>query len=248
MATNDGLDLITQALKKAGIVGVGRVPTATEKNDAIADLNDMLAEWATQRWMVWGLLDVGFTSTGANSYTVGPGGNFSITPRPNRLDYAYQRQVNNNGLPVDTPLSIIPSREEYAALSLKTLTSFGLYAFLDTSDYAMATLYLYPIPNATIYQIHILVKNVIPVVVLGTVLNVPASYIAAIKFNLARRLRQAYGKGLKPDPELNRLASSTLDVVKQSNIQIPELVMPKMLVRATSGYNILSDQFGSGGG
>jgi hypothetical protein len=64
-----------------------------------------------------------------------------------------------------------------------------------------------------------------------------------MKFNLAKRYRQAYGKGLRPDPELNALAKSSLDIVKQSNLQVPELVMPKVLIRQTSGYNILSDQF-----
>jgi hypothetical protein len=90
-------------------------------------------------------------------------------------------------------------------------------------------------------------KNAIPVYTMATiasVLSIPPQYIAAIKFNLAKRYRQAYGKGLRPDPELNALARSSLDIVKQSNLQIPELIMPKVLIIQSSGYNILSDQFG----
>jgi hypothetical protein len=66
-----------------------------------------------------------------------------------------------------------------------------------------------------------------------------------MKFNLARRLRQSYGKGAKIDPELVRLANDALDVVMQANIQLPDMGMPVSLLQQGSGYNIYSDQFGN---
>jgi hypothetical protein len=152
----------------------------------------------------------------------------------------------NSGLPVDTPLRVIEAREEFSRRGLKTLVSFPRYVFLDTA-FPTATLNVYPWPSASIYEVHIILKNTQPIIGLGTVVSnlVPAHYIPAMKFNLARRLRQAYGKGMKPDEELNRLAKNSLDVVKQSNLQIPELIMPGVLVAGgSSGYNIYSDQFG----
>lgn len=241
-------EVVTEAQKKAGLLADGQAMTGGDLVSAVADFNDMVGQWNTQRWMTWDLVDLAFTSTGANSYTVGPGGNFSVTSAPTRLEFAYQRQIVPSGLNVDTPLEIIPSREEYSRLSLKGLISFGLYVFYDAA-WPTGILYLYPIPNPTVYQIHIGLKNVIPVftiATIGSVLNVPPAYIAAMKFNLAKRYRQAYGKGLRPDPELNALARSSLDIVKQSNLQVPELVMPKVLIIQSSGYNILSDQFGNG--
>lgn len=241
-ATETARDVVMQALKKSGVIGQGRAPTATELDDGMSDFNDMVALWNTQRWLVWHLLDLGVTSTGAQTYTVGPGGTFNVSRRPDRLEAAYQRQTNNNGLPVDTPIKVIEAREQYSRISLKTLTSFGLYCFLD-SAWPLGTVYMYPIPNATIYEIHLLMKDVVPVFDPNTVMSaLPDHYIPAFKFNLARTFRQHYGKGLRPDPELNRFANATLDTVKNSNLQIPELVMPKGLVRS-SGYNILSDQF-----
>lgn len=237
-------DVVTEALKKSGLQGLGQTMDGSDIVSAVADFNDMVSQWNTKRWMVWDLVDLAFTSTGAANYTIGPAGNFVTSVRPDRIEAAYQRQLVSSGQNIDTPIEIIPSREEYSRLSLKGLVSFTLYAFLD-SAYPTATLYLYPTPNASIYQIHILLKNIIPVYTVATiasVLLVPPHYIAAMKFNLAKRLRQAYGKGLRPDPELNALARDALDTVKQSNLQIPELVMPKALVRS-SGYNIISDQF-----
>lgn len=242
-----GSDIVTQALKKAGILGFGRVASAEESNDALADLNDMLAEWNTQRWLIWDLLDLAVVSNGGSTpYTVGPGGMFNVTRRPDRIESAYLRQLIVSGLQVDTPIEIIPSREEYSRISVKGLTSFPLYCFLD-SAWPLANLYIYPWPQANIYETHIQLKNVVPVITLVTDMSsIPDHYVAAMKFNLAKRLRQAYGKGIQPDPELNGLARQSLDVVKASNIQVPELVLPRSLIIQSSGYNILSDQFGNG--
>jgi hypothetical protein len=241
-------DIVSAGLKKSGIVGLGQTPDGTDTIDALADLNDMLAQWTTQRWMVWNEVDLSFVSDGrTGSYTVGPAGNYNVTPRPDRIEAAYLRQlINPPGLNVDTPLKVIPSREEYSTLSLKTLVSFPLYVFLDSS-YPTGNLFVYPVPNASIYEVHLILKNVLPTLLINTPISMPGQYIAAMKFNLAKRLRQAYGKGLRPDPELNALARSSLDIVKQSNLQIPELIVPNSVLGSGSGYNIFSDQFGSSG-
>jgi hypothetical protein len=155
-------------------------------------------------------------------------------------------QLVQSGLDVSTPVTIITSYEEFSLISLKKLSSFTIYVFLD-AEWPLANLHLYPWPNASTYEMFIQLKNVLPVLELVTDLGtIPDQYISAMKFNLARRLRQSYGKGLTPDPELNNLARNSLDVVMQSNLQIPELVMPRVLIIQSSGYNILSDQFGQG--
>jgi hypothetical protein len=74
------LDLITLALKKAGVVGVGQTPEAEDTNDAFSDLNMMLGQWNRRRWLVYHLLDVAKVSTGAASYTVGPNGGLCRPP------------------------------------------------------------------------------------------------------------------------------------------------------------------------
>lgn len=240
MAT--GRDIVTQALRKAGVTAAGRPPNADDITDGLSDFNDMLGQWMTDRWLVWNLIDYSFSSTGALEYTVGPGGNFNIDPRPDRIESAFARQSQSSSQPVDYELEIIYAREQFNLITLKNLRSFPQYIFYD-SAYPMATVRTYPVMTAALYSLHITVKNTLPVLDLDDDLSVPRQYIAAFKFNLARRLRQSYGKGLKPDPELNKLAASSLDVIRQANIQIPELQMPSALVRAGQ-YNILSDQWG----
>src|ERR1017187_9386337 len=155
-------DVLTEAFRKSGVLGVGQTMDGGDVVSGLADFNDMVAQWNSQRWMVWDLLTLGFVSTGASSYTVGPAGNFSVATRPDRIESAFQRQLVSSGLNVDTPLEIISSREEYNRLSLKSLISFSQYVFLDSS-YPTANLLIYPTPNASIYEIFISIKNAIPV-------------------------------------------------------------------------------------
>ncbi len=108
-------DVVNAALKKAGVTQAGVTPSAYDTNDALADLGDMLAQWNEKRWLIWHLLEFAFVATGqTDPYTVGPGGQFNMNPRPSRIESAFLRQLvgpNFNGLPVDYPLDVIPSRE-----------------------------------------------------------------------------------------------------------------------------------------
>lgn len=238
-----GETVVRSALMKAGVTGKGRPPDSFDSQGALDDLNDMIAQWNVQRWIVWDLLDLGFTSTGAATYTIGPGGNFNITLAPRNLKAGYVKQINTSGLPVNTPLDIIPSREQFSRLGLPGLISFPTSLFLD-SAYPLGVVHPYPVANANIYEIHVIVQNPISTVELATDLSIlPPYYIPAFKFKLAQVLRQGYGRGMKPDVELNKLASNAMTVLIEANVQISELVMPKALTRS-SGYNILSDQFG----
>jgi hypothetical protein len=240
--------IVTAAAKKSGIQRLGQALDASDTNDALSDLGDMLAQWSELRWMVWHELEFAFVSTGQTTpYSVGPGGQFNMNPRPSKIEFAFLRQLQGpgsfvSGLPVDYPLEVIPSAEEYAVISLKQLLSFPKYVFLDTA-FPVANLKIYPYPNAGIYEIHILVKDTFPVSITAptSFANYPPMTIPAMKFNLARRLRQAYGKGKTPDVELNLLAQESLDIVKNAQTQIPELRVPRVLVYPTR-YNILSDQ------
>jgi hypothetical protein len=233
-------DIIRQSLKKAGITGVGQTPLAEDTNDAFYDLNDMIAQWARKRWLMWHLIDVALVSTGAMSYTVGIGGDFN-TPRPDRLEAAFFRQiVPSQPNQIDYTLELIESREAYNRIALKSLKTFPTNIFYDAA-YPIGIIYPWPVPQATIYEIHLSLKDTLTqFTALNQTINMPPEFIAALKFNLAIRLRQAYM--LSPDPALIALAKDSLAVIRGANAQIPTLVMPSDLVRGGL-YNVYSDQF-----
>lgn len=67
-------DLCTAALQECGALGTGQTATAEDMNKAWARGQWMLQEWQQKRWLVYHLVTYSIVSTGAVSYTFGPGG------------------------------------------------------------------------------------------------------------------------------------------------------------------------------
>lgn len=235
------LDIITQAMKKAGVLGVGQTPLAEDTNDAFQDLNDMLGQWQRKRWLVFHLVDYAVMGTGNEYYTVGPGQEFDISPRPDKIESAFFRQlVQSQPNQIDYPLSIIAAREDYNLIALKQLQTFPQYLFYD-SGFPIAKAYAWPLIQANLYELHLTVKQTLnQFTALNDVVELPLEYMAALKFNLAIRLRQAYA--LPPDPVLVGLAKDALNVIRNANLQIPRSQIAQDLIRPGI-YNVFSDTF-----
>jgi len=254
-------DLCLQALKECGAWGVGQTPLGDDIKDAWVRLQFMLQQWQMKRWLVYHLVTFGVTSTGAQTYTIGPGGDFQITPnpfnyqfapqsgsgivvtRPERIESAFIRQVtSNNPNQVDWPLTIINSREDYNRIAIKQLTSFSQYLYYDNS-FPLGTLYPWPIPQANIYALYVTIKAPLPIafLTLATRINLPYEYYNAILYNLAIRLRPKYGISAMQGDHLPGLAKDALNVLRTANLQIANLQMPASLQRGDR-YNIFSDQ------
>lgn len=236
------LDIITQALKKAGVLGVGQTPLAEDTNDAYSDLQDMLGQWQRKRWLVWCLVDYSCTGTGAVSYTVGPAGQFNISPRPDKIESAFFRQIINESVPnqIDYGLEIITAREDYNRIALKQLQTFPQYLFYDAA-FPTANAFPWPLIQANQYELHLTVKQTLSQFTgLTQTINMPLEYMAALKFSLAVRLRQSYQ--LPADAVLIGLAKDALNVIRNANLQIPRLALPDSLIRPGL-YNFWSDTF-----
>lgn len=231
-------DMISGALLDSGALGEGQTPTGPQMNRGLVLLNQMIAEWQRQRWLVYHLITVGVVSTGAQSYGLGPGLPFNV-PRTDRLESAFLRQTNS-GLPVDYPLEIIQSMEDYNRIRLKTLTSFSGGIFYD-SGWPTGLIYPWPVPLASIYSIFITIKQALPTfTALNQDLDLPPEYENAINYSLQRRFRAAFR--LPPDPEINALAKTALNVIRNANAQVGRMNMPNAVLQRYGWYNIISDQ------
>lgn len=229
----------------AGVLGQGQSASSADLTQAFRRLNGMISQWSVKRFMVFRLAEIGLTSTGQTTpYSVGPGGQFNVSQAPNRLENAFVRQLSQNqGLPVDTPLRVVAAREQYDLATLKLkFVSYPSLVYLDTT-YPTASLYVYPWPNSGIYQIFISMKDALPIITAQTLMSsMPGMYLECMKTGLARISRQAYGKGTKPDPELNAQAKNAINTVKNANLQVPELTFGPGLPGIGGGqYNIYSD-------
>lgn len=242
LAPVTALTIITQAAKDAGILGLGQTLSGEDTNDCLLRLNWMVDQWQRRRWLVYHLIDLAVVSTGALSYSVGLGGAFNINPRPERIEAAYFRQtVPTAPNLIDYYLEVLEAREDYARISLKTLSTFPSYAFYDP-DMPLGALFVWPVPQAGIYELHILIKEILPQFTTpASVVVLPGEYFAALHFNLALRLRAAY-QVEPPQPDyLPSLAKEALSTIRGANSQVPRLRMPPGLVKP-GNYNIFSDQ------
>jgi hypothetical protein len=161
--------------------------------------------------------------------------------RPDRLEAAFVRQLIPSGQNlIDFPLQILQAREDYNLIALKTMGTLPQVIFYD-SAYPLGVVYPWPVPQASIYQIHLTLKADLPQFTsLAQTINLPEEYRAALHYNLCARLRPAYQ--LPPDQSIVALAKDALNVIRGANTQIPRLRMPASLRRNGGRYNIYNDQ------
>jgi hypothetical protein len=250
-------DLCIEALRECGAFGLGQTPLADDVNGAAFRLQTMLQQWQRKRWFVYHLVDLAVTSTGQSMpnqpYTVGPGAQYNTglgSTRPDRVERAYMRQlVLSQPNQIDYPLELLQSKEDYANIALKGLKSFPTAAYYDP-DWPTGKLFIYPVPQANLYAVHILVRAQLPQnfspsagnTWLTTPFEIPFEYYGAMLYNLAVRLRPKYQLPSWPGDPLPGLAKDALNVLREANTQIARLTMPADLLR-DGLYNIFNDRF-----
>lgn len=237
-------DMVNLALKNASLLGVGQSALTEDINDVFRLLNGMLGLWSRNRWLIWHLLDISVatTTTTKREYSIGPGGDFDF-PRPDRLEGAYFRQFVANPSssgPVDFPLTILSSMEDYSQIALKYLTTWPQAVFYDAA-YPLGQIYPTPIPNVANSELHILIKDTLnQFPTLTTPCNLPPEYFEAIWSNLALRVAATW-PGANITDDTRGLAKASLAILRKANAQMPRLRMPNSLVRPPL-YNIFSGQ------
>lgn len=233
-------DIIQQAMKDAGVLGVGQTALAEDTADALSRLNMLIAQWRRKRWLVYHLVTYSVACAGQQSFTIGPTGNINITYRPDRIESAFIRQTNVPTNQVDFPLVLLPAREDYNAITLKTLAALPNYLFYD-SGYPLGTLYPWPVPTANIYTLYVSIKAVLAsFATLTQEIALPEEYHGALLYTLAVRLRSMYR--LPSDPGLLALQTDALNVLRKANAQIGRLSIPIELHQG-GVYNPFSDSY-----
>lgn len=218
-------DLVAFCLRQAGVTGVGQTPIAEDFRDSMITLRSMIAQFQRRRWLVPTLQNVMITSTGALSYTIGTDTSDFPIGRPDKIDSAYGRFLNQTGPnTLDFPLGIIPSWEDYNTIALKNLGTIPTSVFYD-SAFPIGNLYFWPLPPAGQYGLNIACKASLPIYnTLTTQLALPDEYAELLIYGLTVRLAGLYG--LDPKPVHVQGFRSALATVRSANLQLPELGMP----------------------
>lgn len=233
--------LVTNALIDGGVEGVDEDIEQPVLNRAFTQLNWLLATWARKRYLDYRIQDYSFVATGAQTYSVGKGGVINLSPRPDRLEYAFLRFLTTppGGFPVDIPIDIIQSHEDYARITVKTIGTLSWRIFYDP-DWPVGTLFPWPIPQASIYEIHVGFK-VIPnrFSSLQQPINFPPEYENAMNFCLARRLRASYQ--MPADPTIDSIARDALNSIRLANQAAGVLRLPAFLRGRSRAYDYRGD-------
>lgn len=214
--------IIDRALRLIGAIASGESPTAAESNDGLTALNAMVASWQTEKLNVYSFVDTAFTLVNADSsYTVGPAGNFALTPRPPKIDQIF---VRANG--IDYQVEMI-DYERWNAIPDKTSESdIPIYAYYEPT-LPTGTLQLWPVPNMA-YSLHIVTwTSLAELASLATTITLPQGYERALAYNLAVEVAPEYEK--QPAPSVQAIAMESKAAIKRVNNR-------PMLMNSELGY------------
>jgi hypothetical protein len=187
-----GRDLVSASLRLIGVLASGETPEAQEATDGLSALNRLLDSWSTESLLIYTKPREVFTLVaGTSAYTMGSGGTFSTT-RPLKIENAELRLTDTSPV-VEKPIDIV-TKDEFAALTSKTLSSsipMWLYA---EGTHPLETINLWPVPS-TAYQIALYSWKVLTqITTLDTSLAFPPGYERALVHALAIEIAPEYGK------------------------------------------------------
>lgn len=217
------IGLIKRAMRLAGSIGVGEIPTDTEAADGLEALNSMMASFSIDRLNVYYIVEETLTLVGGTAtYTMGTGGNLNTT-RPTRIEDSCFVRYNS----ADFPLQLL-NFEGYAAIVDKTTQSnIPLYLFPDMQN-PLVRLTFWPVPSSSTPVPHIFSwKQLQQFAALTDDLALPTGYEELIAFNLAVRWAGPEF-GQKVSDEVKALA-----VMSKANIE--RLNAPSPIMRSEAG-------------
>lgn len=216
MAT--GQNLVTRAMRLAGVIGKGETPDADESTDGLTALNAMLDSWSIERLFVYYIVEESLTLVPNQAqYTMGSGGDLN-TSRPTRIeDQCFIRFTGS----LDIPIKLIGS-EAYQALASKTdQSNIPMYLFADMRN-PLAYLNFYPTPS-TAYVAHIFSwKQLQQFAALTTTLALPPGHERAIVYSLAEEFGPEFGVQIQP--QVQAIAQKARANLKRINAPSPVMV------------------------
>lgn len=235
-----GLDLITGALRLLGVVASGEFPSASELQDGLASLNDMIDTWQTERLMIFAITPQTYTLAAGqggpqNPYTYGPSANFN-GPRPVQIEEVYLNYTGSGASPppLNLPIAIL-NLDQYNAIVVQNTTStFPTACYFDDS-FPARNAFFWPVPQVA-YTVNIFTWQMLTAFA-DTVTDYafPPGYARMLRFNLALELAPEYG--LTPSEVVAAGALESKAVVKRNNIKPLFMACDPALTGAPDGKN-----------
>lgn len=230
-------DLITGSLRIVGALANGEAPSASELQDGISALNDLLDSWSAQSLAVNARVRESFALLiGKQSYTMGAAGDFN-TSRPLEIEQA-TIEVTSASPSVEVPLAML-NDQEWADELVKGVSSAIPTKLHMQGTSPLETLDLWPIP-AAVFNIILYSRKPLAQVANGnTAFTLPPGYNRALRYNLAAEIAGEYGRTISPKDQ--SIADDAFAIIKRQNTK-PAYLKTETAALGSQGkrFNILT--------
>lgn len=195
-----GQIIVNNALTALGILEQGGMPSVSDSNDALSELNTMWDAWSIDEGLIFAVVSGQYTLVAATgSYTIGTGATFDAT-RPSRI-YKAVAVSTVGSAKVRRDLRIVEAGEYYAHGDLAAQGSVPeeLYPDYDVDPTTgFMTLYLFPVP-AVLTATKLELETAVPFAAwtLVDTYIVPPAFQDGIQYALAFRLLARYGAAVE---------------------------------------------------
>lgn len=230
------LDIITGTLQDLGVIASNETPSAADANVCLNQMNRMIASWQNDSLMIYTILNEIFPLTNAQTYTIGPGGNFN-TQRPVKFVDAYVRDQFGNDYPM-----YLANQEEYSEIITKyTASPLPTVMYADNA-YPLCNLTFWPIPQAGGYSANLWMwQQLQNFPSLTTVVSMPPGYDLTLEYNLVVHVANKFGKSVPSDIKmLATEAKANLERTNYANISANQIHFDPSLTEKGRVFNWLS--------
>lgn len=226
-------DLIEGAFRVLGVLAAEETPSASEQEDGLEVLNELLDSWANDRLALFATLRSSYTLTPSlNPHTIGSGGTFNAT-RPVKIDRAsivYAGSTNS-----EIPLEML-SDDEWQIRQGKASTGVPSGLWIE-SAYPLMKLWLNPIPQNADTLVLYTWQQLTSFASASDTLSVPVGYARALRYNLAKDLAPEYGVQLSDVAA--EIAAESLAKLKRTNTK-PLYLRSDAATLRHGGFNLIS--------
>lgn len=228
------LDHIQSSMRLANILGQGETASSVEASQALQSLNDMLDTWSTENLLIYAKAYETFPLVvNQQAYQMGTGAPDFNTTRPQKIEEINFQQISGTTT-LELPIEII-NQDQWAAISVKTITSNLPTRMWPQYTYPNAILNFWPIPSITSNVIIWSWKPLTDFGALTTTITLPPGYSKAIRYNLAVELAPEYGKNL--DPVVIAQATASKAAIKRMNSPTTLMGVDEALLPQKSTWN-----------
>lgn len=234
MARTTARDLVIDALRTSGAVAASAIPSDTETEHALGELNNLIDTWNIEGLVPYTNVTTIFTTVPNQAkYTIGTaGGEDIVLPRPNFI-----RSVAYEHGGVLSQVQLLDENNWVKMTRVSPASSVPYYAIYHRS-YPSSAIELYPAPFQA-YPVHLVSAATIGNYELFDDLNLPPGYYPALQYALAEVLSLQYGTdNLQP---LMAKAISLKAQLKRMNYQAPRASIKGNPFVTGGHYDIYSD-------